>query len=202
MNVEFIGKAVEWTDAMKSFVEGKLERFSRLLKEAEEDQVEVVVTLSTSRAKHKDYAGESRPTVFRVDLDIYLKTSGGGVVHAWEEDVDVFSALDKVLDEVERQLIKLKQRRLEQRRIGHKLKEELISSITAPSREIEREGPTVIEEELVIDKPMSVEDAIFELQESGVFFLPFVDAKTGELKIAYRKRSGSFGIINTKCKGA
>ena len=42
MNVEFIGKGVEWTDAMKSFVEGKLERFSRLLKEAEEDQVEVV----------------------------------------------------------------------------------------------------------------------------------------------------------------
>lgn len=202
MNVEFIGKAVEWTDAMKSFVESKLERFSRLLKEAEEDQVEVVVTLSTSRAKHKDYAGESRPTVFRVDLDIYLKTSGGGVIHAWEEDVDVFSALDKVLDEVERQLIKLKQRRLEQRRIGYKIKEELISSITAPSREIEREGPTIVEEELVIDKPMSVEDAIFELQESGVFFLPFVDAKTGELKIAYRKRSGSFGIINTKCKGA
>jgi putative sigma-54 modulation protein len=51
MNVEFIGKAVEWTDAMKSFVEGKLERFSRLLKEAEEDQVEVVVTLSTSRGQ-------------------------------------------------------------------------------------------------------------------------------------------------------
>ena len=131
-----------------------------------------------------------------------MKTLGGGVTHAWEEDVDVFSALDKVLDEVERQLIKLKQRRLEQRRIGHKIKEELISSITAPSREVEREGPTIIEEELVIDKPMSVEDAIFELQESGVFFLPFVDAKTSELKIAYRKRSGSFGIINTKCKGA
>lgn len=53
MKVEFIGKGVEWTDAMKSFVEGKLERFSRLLKEAEEDQVEVVVTLSTSRAKQR-----------------------------------------------------------------------------------------------------------------------------------------------------
>jgi putative sigma-54 modulation protein len=42
---------------------------------------------------------------------------------------------------------------------------------------------------------------VFELQESVVFFLPFVDAKTGELKIACRKRSGSFGIINTRCKG-
>jgi len=199
MNVEFVGKAIQWTDAMKSFVEGKLERFSRLLKEAEEDQVEVVVTLSTSRAKQKDYAGESRPTVYRVDLDLYLKTWGGGVIHAWEEDIDVFSALDKVLDEAERQIIKLKQRRLEYRRRGAKIKEEVISAIIAPLEEKER--PTVIEEELVIEKPMSEEDAILEIQESGVYFLPFIDAKTGELKIAYRKRGGSFGILNTKCRG-
>jgi len=198
MNVEFVGKAIQWTDAMKSFVEGKLERFSRLLKEAEEDQVEVVVTLSTSRAKQKDYAGESRPTVYRVDLDLYLKTWGGGVIHAWEEDIDVFSALDKVLDEAERQIIKLKQRRLEQRRRGAKIKEEVINAMIAPSEE--REKPQIIEEELVIEKPMSEEDAILELQESGVYFLPFIDAKTGELKIAYRKRGGSFGILNTKCK--
>jgi len=200
MNVEFVGKAVEWTDAMKSFVEGKLERFSRLLKEAEEDQVEVVVTLSTSRAKHKEYAGESRPTIYRVDMDIYLKTWGGGVIHAWEEDTDVFSALDKVLDEVERQIIRLKQRRLEQRRRGAKIKEEFISTMITPTEEEER--PTIVEEELVIEKPMSEEDAILELQESGVYFLPFIDAKTGELKIAYRKRKGSFGIINTRCKGS
>ena len=199
MNVEFVGKAVEWTDAMKSFVEGKLERFSRLLKEAEEDQVEVVVTLSTSRAKHKDYAGESRPTIYRVDMDIYLKTWGGGVIHAWEEDTDVFSALDRVLDEAERQIIRLKQRRLEQRRRGAKMKEEMVSALIAPSEEKER--PTIVEEELVIEKPMSEEDAILEIQGSGIYFLPFIDTKTGELKIAYRKRKGSFGILNTRCKG-
>jgi putative sigma-54 modulation protein len=103
MNIEFIGKGVEWTESMKSFVEGKLQRFSRFLKEAEEDQVEVVVTLSTARAKQKDYAGDSRPTLYRVDLDIYLRTWGGGAIHGWEEDIDPFSALDNrevVLDAV------------------------------------------------------------------------------------------------------
>ena len=65
----------------------------------------------------------------------------------------------------------------------------------------EREKPLIIEEELVIEKPMSVEDAIFELQSSGIYFLPFVDIDTGTLKIAYRKRGGNFGVINTKCKG-
>lgn len=199
MNIEFIGRGVEWTDSMKSFVEGKLQRFSRFLKEAEEDQVEVVVTLSTARAKQKDYAGDSRPTLYRVDLDIYLKTWGGGALHAWEEDIDPFSALDKVMDEVERQLIKLKQRRHELRRKGAKIKEELRLEEIMPHEE--REKPIVVEEELVIEKPMSVDDAIFELQETGMYFLPFVDIETGTLKIIYRKRGGNFGVINTKCRG-
>ncbi|MEJ7553812.1 MAG: ribosome-associated translation inhibitor RaiA [Aquificaceae bacterium] len=199
MNVEFIGRGIEWTDAMKAFVEGKLEKFNRFLKEAEEDQVEVVVTLSTSRAKQKDFAGDSRPTLYRVDMDIYLKTWGGGALHAWDEDVDPFSALDRVMDEIERQLIKLKQRRHELRRKGHKIKEEMIREEIRPHEPEER--PLIVEEELVIEKPMSVEDAVFELQESGVYFLPFIDAETGTLRIVYRKRGGNYGVINTRCKG-
>jgi putative sigma-54 modulation protein len=198
MNLEFIGKGIEWTDAMKGFVEGKLERLSRFLKEAEEDQVEVVVTLSTTRAKQKDFARDSRPTLYRVDIDMYLKTWGGGSVHAWEEDVDVFSALDRVMDEVERQIIKLKQRRHEIRRRGARLKEEILTAELMPSEE--RELPPIIEEELVVEKPISLEDAIFELKDTGVYFLPFVDVETGTLKILYRKRGGNLGVINTKCK--
>ncbi len=199
MNIEFIGKGIEWTDAMKSFVEGKLERLSRLLREAEEDQVEVVVTLSSVRAKQKDVPTDSRPTHYRVDIDVYLKTWGGGAVHAWEEDIDVFSALDKVLDEVERQIIKLKQRRHEIRRAGAKEKERLHMAHVLPTEE--RERPTVVEEDLVIEKPMSVEDALFELQSTGIYFLPFLDIESGTLKIIYRKRGGNFGVINTRCKG-
>lgn len=199
MNIEFIGKGIEWTDAMKSFVEGKLERLTRFLKEAEEDQVEVVVTISSARAKQKDVPTDSRPTHYRVDIDIYLKTWGGGAVHAWEEDIDVFSALDKVLDEVERQIIKLKQRRHEIRRIGAKEKERMHLAQILPTEE--REKPIIVEEELIIEKPMSVEDALFELQSMGVYFLPFVDTESGTLRIIYRKRGGNFGVINTKCKG-
>jgi len=184
---------------MKSLVESKLERFARFLKEADEDQVEVVVTLTSSRPKQKDIPTDSRPTYYRVDIDMYLKTWGGGTVHAWEEDVDVFSAIDKVLDEVERQIIKLKQRRLEIRRIGAKEKEKQHIAQILPTEE--REKPIVVEEDLILEKPMSLEDALLELQTTGIYFLPFLDASTGTLRIIYRKRGGNFGVINTKCKG-
>jgi len=198
MNIEFRGVDVQITDAMKSFIEGKLRRFSRYLKEAGEDQVEVIVSISAVRSRHKDYAGDSKPIVYRVDMHMYLKNVPHGSIHAWEEEVDVFTALDQVLDEIERQLIKLKQRRVEQRRVSAKIKEQLHTPEPLPPEE--RERPLIVEEELAVEKPMSVEDAIFELEQTGAFFLPFVDIETGHLRILYRKKGGNFGLINTSCR--
>ncbi len=199
MNIEFRGVDIQITDAMKSFIEGKLKRFQRYLKEVGEDQVDVIVSVSSVRARHKGYAGESQPTIYRVDMHMRLKNLPHGSIHAWEEDTDVFAALDQVLDEIERQLIKLKQRRLELRREAAKLKEMMHHQIETVEEE-EKEEPMIIEEELVIDKPMSVEDAKFELENSGSFFIPFVDIETGQLKILYRKKGGNYGLIVTKCK--
>ncbi len=198
MNIEFRGVDVQITDAMKSFIESKLRRFHRYLKEAGEDQVEVIVSISSVRSRHKGYAGNSQPTVYRVDMHMYLKNVPHGSIHAWEEDADVFTALDQVLDEIERQLIKLKQRRLERRRESAKMKEQLHTPETLPPEE--RERPLIVEEELALEKPMSVEDARFELEATGAFFIPFVDIETGYLRILYRKKGGNFGLINTGCK--
>ncbi len=198
MNIEFRGVDIQITDAMKSFIEGKLKRFSRYLKEAGEDETEVIVSISAVRSRHKDFAGDSKPIVYRVDMHMYLKNVPHGSVHAWEEDTDVFTALDQVLDEIERQLIKLKQRRLEQRRVSAKIKEQMHAPETLPAEE--REKPLIVEEELALEKPMSVEDAMVELEETGAFFIPFVDISTGSLRILYRKKGGNFGLINTKCK--
>lgn len=198
MNIEFRGVDVQITDVMKSFIEGKLTRFNRYLKEAGEDQVEVIVSISAVRSRHKDYAGDSKPIIYRVDMHMYLKALPHGSIHAWEEDTDVFTALDQVLDEIERQLIKLKQRRLEQRRVSAKIKEQMHTPETLPPEE--REKPLVVEEELAVEKPMSVEDAIFELEQNHIFFLPFVDIESGHLRIIYRKKGGNYGLINTDCK--
>ncbi len=198
MNVEFRGVDIQISDAMKAFIEGKLRRFERYLREAGEDQVEVIVSVSSVRSRAKDFAGDSRPTLYRVDMHMYLKTLPHGSIHAWEEDTDVFTALDQVLDEIERQLIKLKQRRLELRRESAKIKEKLHSPQTLPPEE--RERPLIVEEDLAVEKPMSVEDAMVELEETGAMFIPFVDIETGHLRILYRKKGGNFGLINTKCR--
>jgi len=196
MNIEYRGVDIHISDAMKALIESKLNRFKRYLKEVGEDEVEAVVAVSATRARQRDFAGDSLPTFYRVDLHLYLKNLPHGALHAWEEDADVFTAIDKALDELEKQLVKLKERRHEQIREARKFKEKLHAVETG----LEEEEPELVEEELVVDKPMSVEDAKAQLEESHAYFLPFVDIQDGELKILYRKRGGRLGLLSTGCK--
>ena len=197
MNIEFRGVDVSITDAMKSIIENKLNRFKRYLKELGEDDVEAVVSISATRARQKDYAGTSVPTFYKVQFHIHLKKLPHGSIHAWEEDADVFVAIDKALDELEKQLVKLKDRKHEEIREARKLKEKMHEEEMGV---VEKEQPEIVEEELIVDKPMSVEDAKAELEESHVQFLPFVDIADGELKIIYRKKTGNYGLLRTRCK--
>lgn len=193
MKVEFIGKSFELNDHIKAFVEHKLGRIKRLIKDFEENELEVVITLSSERSKQRD-AHTNKVSLYRVDIDMYIKTLPNGNIHAWEEDKDVYAAIDKVIDEVERQILKLKQRRLEYRRKARQESNEL------EVYPLEEEKRHIIVEDLNIDKPLSKEDAVIELEENHLTFMPFIDIDSGKLCIVYRKRNNHFGIIETNCK--
>ena len=181
MKIEFIGKGIDISEDLKSYVEHKLFTFERHLKEVGEGEVEVVVTFTVEKHRHRH----------RVDIDVYLKTPGGGTLHAWEESKDILMSLEFALDDIERQLNRLKERRIEQRKeiAREKAKthtEELPSSIL----------DLIAEEKFPIAKPLNVEEALMVLQDEGRFFLPFRNAESGEVNIIYRKKSRKYGLIS------
>ena len=184
MKVEHVGKNIDVTDFIKDYTEHKLERLKPYLKDVDlaEDSVNVRVTYDFEKHRHRN----------RVDIDIYLNTPGGGVIHAWEESNDLYSAIDFVIDEVERQLVRLKSRRIEERRRLAKLKE---MEKRAPEEKPSIERPLIVEEPLTLEKPITVEDARLLLEETGAFFLPFRNAETGEINVIYRKKAGNYGLI-------
>ncbi len=184
MKIEHVGKNVQVTDFIKDYTEHKLERLKPYLKDVDiaEDSVLVRVTYSFEKHRHRN----------RVDIDIYFNTPGGGVIHAWEESNDLYSAIDFVIDEVERQLVRLKSRRVEERRRLAKLKE---MEKRAPEETPSIERPLIVEEPLPLEKPMTVDDARLLLEETGAFFLPFRNAESGEINVIYRKKAGNYGLI-------
>jgi putative sigma-54 modulation protein len=184
MRVEHVGKNIEVTDFIRSYTEHKLERLKPYLKDIDiaEDSVQVRVTYNFEPHRHRN----------RVDMDIYFNTPGGGVIHAWEESNDLYSAIDFVIDEVERQLVRLKARRKEERRRLAKLKELERRTVT---EEPSIERALIVEEPMPLEKPLTVDDARMILEEMGAFFLPFRNAETGEINVIYRKKAGNYGLI-------
>lgn len=183
MQVEHVGKNIEVTDFIKAYTEHKLERLKHYLKDLDtnEDSVRVRVVYDFEKHRHRN----------RVDIDVYFNTPGGGVIHAWEESNDLYSAIDFVIDEVERQLIRLKSRRIEEKRREARLEKLKEHTVTTPS--IER--PLITVEPLPVDKPMTVGDAKLMLEELGAFFLPFINSETGQVNVIYRKKAGNYGLI-------
>ncbi|GAB6072836.1 ribosome-associated translation inhibitor RaiA [Venenivibrio stagnispumantis] len=183
MQIEHVGKNIDVTDFIKAYTEHRLERIKRYIKDLDvsEDSVRVRVVYDFEKHRHRN----------RVDIDIYFNTPGGGVIHAWEESNDLYSAIDFAMDEVERQLIRLKSRRVEEKRRAAKL--ESLKEHTAETPSIER--PLITLEPLPVEKPMTVEDARLLLEEMGTFFLPFRNAETGEINVIYRKKAGNYGLI-------
>ena len=185
MKFHFVGQDVEVTDAIKNYVEKKFQRLKRLFKGLKEDEIEVHVALKKERAE------------YRIEIDIYVGQKGEKV-HVWDADKDLYGAIDKVMDELEKVLVKDKEKVKTGIREARKEKEMMKTAPEVPTTPPER--PKVEEEELVIDKPMDIEDAIFELEDKHLQFLPFVDIATGELRILYRKKAGNYGLIRTGCK--
>jgi len=184
MRIEHIGKNVDLTEFIKSYTEGKLNRLKNYLREIDvaEDVVEVKVIYSFEKHGHRN----------RVDMHINIKTEDGGILHAWEENQNLYTAIDFLIDEIERQLVRLKSKKREAiRRLA--LEKERNKYRNLYTEEYNR--PLIEQEPMPLEKPLTVEDALMILQETGAFFLPFRNSQTNEINIIYRKKAGNYGLI-------
>ncbi|GIG24790.1 ribosome hibernation-promoting factor, HPF/YfiA family [Cellulomonas denverensis] len=64
------------------------------------------------------------------------------------------------------------------------------------------DSPVVIREKTHAARPMTVDDALYEMELVGHDFFLFVDADTGQPSVAYRRRGWSYGVIKLDVDGA
>ncbi|MDO5379115.1 MAG: HPF/RaiA family ribosome-associated protein [Clostridia bacterium] len=101
-------------------------------------------------------------------------------------------ALDKGIDILERQMKKLRTR------LGRDLrKKPALAEAPVPDEGPEEEAPeeTVVRVKRYAAKPMSVEDAILEMNLLGHSFYMFSNIETGMAATVYRRRDGGCGLI-------
>jgi putative sigma-54 modulation protein len=126
--------------------------------------------------------------MFFCKIVVHVDGRRAPLLTAHEDGPDAQSALDLALDKIDRQVVKLKEKRTHRK--------QATSPVRPPEPE-DGDGTRSTEPERIRMKlrPMSVADAISELQADGQSFYVFLDEDSGTIEIAFRRTDGSVGII-------
>lgn len=166
-------KNLDPSDPLKSYVQDKLDRFDRLL----DNPAEANVVLSVEKFRHIAEINISGDR-----LTIYGK----------EETNDMYSAIDMVLDKLEKQIKKNKQK-VRERRITLKGKNKNLAG--ADSNIPEEEPAIEVKVKNIEYKPMDVEEAILQMDLLNGSFLVFTNARSDQINVLYRRKDGHYGLI-------
>jgi putative sigma-54 modulation protein len=184
MRTNVKGKNVEVPDHLRDYAERKLGRFARLV----DDQADATVELSL---EHHRSAELSHIVEVALVLD-------GRPIHSHAAGPTYESALDNVVDKVERQIVDHKERpRLRARPIEEK---QLLSRLADGTAERGTERRIVKTKRFAIE-PMFEEDAIAAMDELGHRFYVFVNAENEKVAVIYLRDDGHYGMIEPSIGG-
>ena len=185
MKTSLTARNLELTNRLRTDIERKLRRLDRTTHDEAEVEIELIANASHA-------AGSAN--VAEVTL-----RNNGAVVRSRAAGATPIAALDIVLDKVERQIVRTKERPRSGR--GRSLEEVSVVMRREAAGTVELEpspdqsGPTVVKIKRFDMAPMFEEDAVAQMTELGHAFFVYHDAETDEVSVVYRRSDGNFGVI-------
>ena len=171
MKYNIRGSKLEVTEAIKNYIETKLGRLDKYFKGADELTANVLIK--------KQGVNE------RIEVTIPAKRL---ILRSEEADKDLYAAIDKVTDKLERQIRKNKTRNMRTK--------EAIAFTEFEVTEEEKEEETIVKRKTLSLKPMSEEEAILQMNMLGHEFFIFDNADTDNKAVLYKRKDGNYGIID------
>ncbi len=171
MEVLVRGNKIDITDSMKDYVKEKL---AKLDKYTLDDDIKATVNVKVRSYSQK------------VEVTIPLKTL---ILRAEEESSDFYSAVDLVIDKLERQIRKNKTKLKKKEKEG--IKEFNIDDIIDLSDNEDKE----IKRKKIDIKPMNLDEAILQMELLGHSFFMYKDSDIKKIAVVYKRHDGGYGVI-------
>ncbi len=174
MKINIVGRQMNVWDEMKLIIESKLSKLGKYFN----DECTATVTLSS---KHNKKC-----------LEVTI-VSAGTIFRSEVQDETFRNALDKAVYTIERQIRKNKTR------LAKRLREGAFDyGIIDTGEDFEEEAEFKIRRKAFTLKPMSVEEAIMQMNLLGHEFFVFKDDKSESVCIVYKRKDGDYGLIETQ----
>ena len=176
MQVAVTFRHMKTHEGVKAYVKEKVEKLQKYI----ENPREVHVVLAVEKFRHI------------AEITVVGK---GRMFNSRGRDNDLYAAIDQMVDKMERQV--------RERREKARQKRANVSSAKVPVRRSGKTGEEKEEGDLsslvrrrrMVAKPMSLEEALSQLNLSKNDFLVFINSDSGQMNVIYRSKDGSYGWV-------
>lgn len=167
MNIIITGRHLELTDTLRNYAEEKIKKFKKYLNNI----TEATITLSVEKYRHK--------------AEVLLNVNGI-MIQAESITGEIYSSIDEVMEKLERQVKKYKEKWVSRRKGEGK-------TTTEPASE--EPFAVIIKKKSFDIKPMNPEEAAMQMELLDKNFFVFTNASSGNINVLYKRRDGNFGLI-------
>ncbi|MEM9923800.1 MAG: ribosome-associated translation inhibitor RaiA [Cyanobacteria bacterium P01_D01_bin.50] len=189
MKLVIHGKNIEITDAIREYVHQKIEKgvnhFQHITNEVD-------VHLSVARNPRINPNQTAEVTIY----------ANGNIIRAEESSENLYASIDLVANKISRQLRKYKEKRQDKKvHTNNNIIEETIPDLVA--KDLIGDRTPELPQEVVRTKyfampPMSVAQALEQLQMVGHDFYMFHNSETDEINVIYERNHGGYGVLQPR----
>ncbi|HAD03401.1 MAG: ribosomal subunit interface protein [Desulfuromonadales bacterium GWD2_61_12] len=182
MKIAVTFRHMEVSEPVRAYVEEKLARVKKYI----DEPIDAQVTFSVDKKiRH------------HVEVTLVAK---GITIKGSEETSDMYAAIDLVVDKIERQMKRYKEKIKEHKPAAERGREVHKTVISAESIEEGGGAPVIIRTRSFPVKPMAVEEAVMQMDLLHKDFLVYTDASSEEINVVYRRKDGNYGLIVPQSK--
>lgn len=171
MIMNYKSRNLEISEEMKTYCEKRLARLDKLI-----DAERAIVSMNSVRDRHR--------------LEVTIPYNGV-VIRGEEEGYDIYTCIDNVSEKLESQIKKYRERLIHKGR--NFSKNGLSAEESMGEHWLEDKAPVKIK--TFTTKPMSVEEAIMQMNLLGHSFFVFVNCEGNVVNTLYRRQDGDYGLL-------
>jgi putative sigma-54 modulation protein len=182
MQIAITFRHVDSNEEVKKYAREKLQRLEKYV----DAPIDLQMTVTQEKHRHR--------------VEAILKANNLSI-NGQEETSDFFASIDAVVDNLERQLKK----RREKVQNKHKGSNEdrlwgfRMDVISAQGQDQGAE-PQIIVSQNLFAKPMSLEEAVMQMKITENEFIVFMDSATEKINVLYRRKDGNYGLIEPEMR--
>ena len=135
---------------------------------------------------------EDKRGLHKIEVAVF---ADGVMLHGHEQDMNIYAAIDKVVDKLESRLRRLKSKLVRRHKGQGSQVPEGFLSMEDLEADLPSDGGHIAEHRSYSMKPMSVEEALLQLELMDHEFFVFRNEANDQVEVLFRREKGGFGMM-------